>query len=309
MFEPIRNIVHIALLACVTHTLASHSDSSYEPIALVRQMHRLPHLTMRLEPHDHEFDIDYDSQWNSYTQSLLPLPIIIASVGYVLLLALLGWMMCRLGIDCCRCAPSKLGNSFFNGVRVVHPAAKYLRYLVFLGLLGLLLWPQVMIMGSGKLSDGVNTIKDGLDFLSDTFNDLTNYGERMEGDGILLLEQFSSAAENDCFAARGLEQYVDDYLDYVDDYLSYVEPVPDKVDNVHDEVDKYGINWKNDSIYAAYACILLSAILLFGSAVVKKPSCFMGMSVAFTQIVVALVIFLCMILMIVLVRFKASNYR
>jgi hypothetical protein len=50
------------------------------PILLVRQIHALPHLNEVLLKQSSTFDVTYDSQSNSYTKSLLVLPIILGNL-------------------------------------------------------------------------------------------------------------------------------------------------------------------------------------------------------------------------------------
>ena len=53
-------------------------NNSYVASAFVRSMHNLPHLNRFLQIENSQFNISYgSSKLNSYTQSLLPLPIII----------------------------------------------------------------------------------------------------------------------------------------------------------------------------------------------------------------------------------------
>jgi hypothetical protein len=53
-------------------------NNSYTASAFVRSMHNLPHLNSALQIENSQFNISYGSlKLNSYTQSLLPLPIII----------------------------------------------------------------------------------------------------------------------------------------------------------------------------------------------------------------------------------------
>lgn len=49
----------------------------YQASPLVLNVHELPHLNERLEIVDSSFHITFDSKWNSYTKSLIPLPAVI----------------------------------------------------------------------------------------------------------------------------------------------------------------------------------------------------------------------------------------
>jgi hypothetical protein len=61
-------------------------NNSYSALLIVRDFHQLPHLNFHLERVSNEFGIKYDDYYNSYTNSLIPLPAIIAGIGKIILL-------------------------------------------------------------------------------------------------------------------------------------------------------------------------------------------------------------------------------
>jgi hypothetical protein len=56
-------------------------DLDYSPSYIVRQTHDILHLDSRLNKVDNTFAITYDSQWNDYSKSLIPIPAICMVLG------------------------------------------------------------------------------------------------------------------------------------------------------------------------------------------------------------------------------------
>eukprot|EP00601_Ochromonadales_sp_CCMP2298_P002439 CAMPEP_0173192162 /NCGR_PEP_ID=MMETSP1141-20130122/13273_1 /TAXON_ID=483371 /ORGANISM="non described non described, Strain CCMP2298" /LENGTH=279 /DNA_ID=CAMNT_0014116403 /DNA_START=202 /DNA_END=1039 /DNA_ORIENTATION=- len=69
------------------------SDDPYSPSQVVRQMHRLLHLSPSLHKVDNTFNVTSSDYWNPYTRSLLPLPLILLALA-LLALAVLSIVQC-----------------------------------------------------------------------------------------------------------------------------------------------------------------------------------------------------------------------
>lgn len=90
---------------------STSSSSSYQPRQSVIRLHNLPHLNTKLNEVNNKFDITTSSLTNTYTQSLLIFPIILGSIGIILLLFYLFGLLFSCCFKCCNCNPLTRKNN------------------------------------------------------------------------------------------------------------------------------------------------------------------------------------------------------
>ncbi|RYG69675.1 hypothetical protein EON64_02150 [archaeon] len=149
---------------------------------------------------------------------------------------------------------------------------------------------QMLIFGSVSLTKGVNRGIDALDFVQTTFTDLTNYGNNLTTDGNDIDYNLGQAAGIGCTQATTLQGYLPQYFGYVDDYLSYVEPVPDKCDDASNGLQKYGVHYKNASVWVLYGTILVG-VALYSLGMICKSKLTLKIGIGITELLM-LVLFL-----------------
>lgn len=270
-------------------------NDTYSTSTMVEQMHQLPHLSSSLTTEDNTFDITVDSTWNSYTRSLLPLPLILMA------LALLSVVVFQCATCCAACCRKP------NQAPVQTSGLWNCRIAFFFALAVVLLFDQSLIFGSKYLGDGVSTADDGLDFVGNTFTLLDNYGSDLTADGDALQEDFTNSANiNNCDEAATLNDYMDDYFTYVDEYTSLVSDVPGKVNDAQDALHKYGVDYKNKTIWVFYGMFIVClGIYALGMLCSSKLVVFAGMTV--TDCVQIFTFLLCGVQMIILVSTSDSR--
>lgn len=261
-------------------------DEGYSEIAIVRQMHELPHLDSSLQSSGKDFDISYDEDpWNSYTQSLLTVPIICGAVAIALLLFFEIYLL----YSCCfssrkarnmiraRRRTDQANNTNNDNAAsgsgeagTCTPRRLWMVLLIVLIGAGALACTQLPLFGNAELNRGVDVLKDGLDYIEDVFIELTNDGDSLTDDGNTLLDQLDTAANTGCPEASNFDDEIEEYLESVEEYLDFVEPIPDQVSFYHDGVDRWGVDFKNDTIWILYAVMMVTIFMLLIGAIFQK---------------------------------------
>lgn len=240
------------------------SNDTYSPGYLVRTMHRTLHLDSSLQPISNDFNISYDSLLNDYSKSLVPVPVICMALGMIAVVCLQLALCARLCCKVCKCLPTvrtATPNEEQEESKRYNPRFNFLLF-TFIALMALtIIFDQALLFGSKFLTDGVNTSRDAIDYLFDLTTGLNSEGQQLLTYGNQLANDFSAAETSGCTAAATLSGYVDDYYGYVNDYLDYVSPLPGQCSGASDGIDKWGVTYKNQSIWVLYIMIMLGVIL------------------------------------------------
>jgi hypothetical protein len=270
---------------------------SYTPQNIVEQMHQVPHLTGSLKATDNTFGITYDSTSNDYTKSLLPLPLLCMALA-LLAVIIFQCATCFAGCCCQRAVPDD---------EIRKKRLRNYGILFLLAFVAVLLFDQTLIFGSKYLGEGVDTADGGLDYVGDTFSTLKTYGADLTADGQDIQTDFTNSANiNNCNEANTLNSYMDDYFTYVDDYNQQIQDIPNKVNDAQDALHKYGVDYKNKTVWVFYAmfivCIVVYAI---GMVLKQRVAVFVGM--ACSDLVMIFVFIICGVVMIILVSDTHQN--
>jgi hypothetical protein len=265
---------------------------SYAPQNIVEQMHQVLHLTHSLAVTDNTFDITIHSTWNDYTQSLLPIPLICMTLA---LLAVLVFQCttCCVGCCCKRAEPDE-------ELRKKH--LRHYEIWFLLAFIVVLLFDQTLIFGSKYLGKGVDTADGGLDYVGDTFTLLNAYGADLTADGLVIQSDFiNSANTNNCSEASSLNSYMDDYFVYVDDYTQQIQDIPNKVNDAQDALHKYGVDYKNKTVWVFYVMFIV-CIVIYAVGLMLKQRVAVFVGITCSDLVMTLVFIICGVVMIILVR-------
>lgn len=295
--------------------------TSYNPIILVQQIHQLPHLNVHLHLESTTFDVSTSSFWNSYTKSIVTLPVIIFALFTFITLVVLLLFCC----DCCYCKGSLCLLSFWksrttsksehelsssnvislttnlttkSSEEVATPSIKTLvmAFLIFFVLT--ILCNQTVFFGNRYLSTGINDVVNSVGFVQDSVDSLNTYGN----DLTLVdnnIENLVTLCTPTCEAITGINSYLPQLSDDISLYNSYISPLPDSVSNALNKLQLYGINYKNDSLWVIYGIITL-LIILYIPSVRRKSSCLIQSTIITNCIIMILIFLIGTVLMVIL---------
>lgn len=120
---------------------------------------------------------------------------------------------------------------------------------------------QLLIYGSISLSSGISTGSNALNFLSNTFVDLTNYGSSLTNNGNVVVSDFAAAKTAKCSTEPLIDAMNAYYFPNVDLYYSQVSPISDDCDTGSNLLSYYGTDIKNDVIWVLYILLTIGVLL------------------------------------------------
>ena len=205
----------------------SSASSDWKSIALVRQFHLTLHLDSSLKPVSNDFGITDGSFWNDYSRSLLPVPVIILSLGLLSISLLLIGLCCRCCFKSCRCINLKDEDSL-KSVSLLSTLNLTRGFMIFMALT--ILANQALFIGNNFLTSGVDSADSALNVLDSDVSELNSYGTSLETSGNVMLSELQASTCPDV-SSYGIIGYVEQYLTEVNSYISYVSPLPDPISN------------------------------------------------------------------------------
>lgn len=268
----------------------SNFTDSYDPIAVVEFTHHILHLDSHFQQVDHTFNISYNSFYNDYTKSLIPIPAICAGLGLLAVIVLQISLCARLCCECCRFMPRQRNERNRRAAQTSLFSQKPARYqnyvyLFVVGFVITVLAVQSFIIGKSFLTSGVHSSKNTVNFVLDVFNDLVSYGDKMTSYGDQLSEDFTFAQNTGCTQASNLQQYMPEYYNYISEYESYVTPVPNQLDDVSSKLELWGVTYQNYTIWGLYFIILIGLVVyLLGFW--RKSKIAMRIGIGMTELII-----------------------
>lgn len=278
-------------------------NDDYSPSYIVRQSHNILHLDGSLKSVSNDFNITYSSQWNDYSRSLLPIPIICGTLGIVAVVFLQIALCVRICCKTCRCLPtvraSRKSNTEEMFDRDTLPRYRILSIVFLVFAVIVIGTNQMVLFGNHYLTEGVDSSRDGINFLHDLTTTLTNQGNDLISSGDVLQSDLNSAAP-DCNPAADLADGVSKYFDeYVNDFLGYVDPVPGRCNDANDGLDTWE-SYKNSSLWVIYAVFWI-LIVLYSIGMFLKHKLLLQIGIGFTQIFTIIIFLIVLTLMVIVV--------
>ena len=179
--------------------------------------------------------ITYDSQWNSYTESVIPFSVFVGSL-FLLSVLLFQCALCfRVCFNCCVCGPrptniynkddeNKMQRVAIVEKNIVSRQRIFIAFVLFFVLV--LIVNNGLAIGMSWVYKGVDTTaRDALDYIQDTFVVLVDTGNDLELSGNNLDEKVNGAVPT-CQEASVFNEIIVVYEKYVQDYIDIVAPVP-----------------------------------------------------------------------------------
>lgn len=282
--------------------MSTSVSNDYSPSYIVRQSHNILHLDSSLGEVSNDFAITYDSQWNDYSRSLLPVPIICGALGVIAIVILQLSICFRMCCKSCRCLP-RIRTSRAGGTELFDrdtlPRYRVLCFVFLAFAVIIILTNQMLLFGNRYLTEGVDTSHNGINFLQDLTTTLTNEGNDLLTYGDVLQSELESASST-CAPASSLATGVSTQYDsYVNDYLGYVQPIPGRCDDANNGLDTWEY-YKNTSLWALYAAVWL-IIVTYTIGIFFKQRCLLQIGLGFTQFVMLVIFLIIGTLMVILV--------
>ena len=270
-------------------------NSTYIPSDDVQGFHELPHLNAQLQRQSSDFGITADSQWNSYTQSLHPLPIICVSIA---LAAVVMFQLCFSLYYFWRHKPEV---PYVHDRRVPTDPLRNCRIAFVLMLVTIAVFAQFIPVGNSYLTSGVSNSNNRLDYLDHTFTSLNTGGSTLNVEGNQLQLDFSDSYEiNDCDAAQQLDNLLPAYYASVNEYLSYIEDVPDQTQSFQDALNLYAVRYKNNAVWIFYGWFAVCPGVFFIGMFFNSRRTVFG-AVGLAELIMCFVYLVCLAGMIILV--------
>jgi hypothetical protein len=276
----------------------------YLPSHIVREMHSLPHMDAAksgLRTVSNAFGIYNGDYLNSYTQSLLTLPTIIALIGVLALWILIFALCLRCCCTCCKCMPTEkvdeegrkrlLSSSVDRSVR--------LKYLIC----GLALFAvgcdQSFFFGNRDLNSALDVADDAISFLDDNFSSLSNDGVTLESLGQALLGNATAAYNGGCSAAQSIIGDINEFNNEVSDYVAYVSPLPGYINQANNAIHSFAVDDKNTAVWELYGLsVIIPACFVLG--LFCKSKLFLQIDICFSIFFVQCLIVMCCAEMVIL---------
>jgi hypothetical protein len=216
----------------------------------------------------------------------------------VMQISLLASICCKF----CRCEPHQTEENTAIINKGPRPRYNRLSYLFFTVAILTLLVVQVFFIGRSYITDGAHQSEDTVNYVSNVFSDLVEYGNVLSSYGVILENDFQEANAAGCQPAETLQSYIPTYYSYVNQYSDYVDPVPNQLSDVNDKISLWGIKYQNYTLWALYFVVIL-CLVLFGIGYWRKSKIIMKIGIGVAEIVVICLFIVVGIGMVILMGF------
>ncbi len=297
-------IIFVINIAQVLSSNNHDDDLVYHPSNLVRQSHKILHLNENLQPVSNQFQPFKLFDWNNYTKSLLPIPIICASLGIFAIFLLQLFLILRIFIKQLRFLPSikVTGRKSLTLIKYAIDPRIFRIYKISIIILVILV-DEILVFGSSYLSQGVSIAHDAINNLNYNITLLLDQGYSLNSTGNILHTDLYNASFT-CNSAGSLASNMSTvFYPFVNDYIDYLGPLPTKCNDAHNNLHKWGVDYKHSSIWSVYAFyMVLIALYIFGMW--YKNQTMLRVSVGIGEISMILMFILIGVEMVIVVSLK-----
>jgi hypothetical protein len=271
-------------------------------------MHNIPHIAFvghTLKHLSNDFGIYDGDYWNTYTRSLLGIPVMIMGLGGLALFILSLSLCLRICCKCCRCVPTEIEDEDMGGRKRllsadVNKSSKLQWVIIFFAGLAICV-DQVVIWGNRDLTVALNTVDNAMGFLDNSFQSLNTDGNNLEVLGAYLYGNASEASVNGCPLAGTYLDEINSFNEDVSEFVGYVEPLPGYLNQAQDSIHAYAIDDKNYSVWVLYSVAFVTAVL-FIVGLYFKSKVTLQLTIALAIFDIIVLILLCGAEMVLLVR-------
>jgi len=283
---------------------SSSSSNSYLPSQIIVSTHNIPHLNAQLQPVSNIFGLEYNVLWNSYSQSILPIPVAIAILGFLSLTILTITLVARPLCGRCKCSPKE---RFTSGGEIdksiwVSPTCfsmKNLQFIFYATAFLAIIADQALYFGNVYISNGVSSSVSSLDTLSNTFNNINAQNQALTVSMTSLTSDalLCGGGSSTIYFSPTMTKL---YNSSVTSLTDYIAPIPTSLGHVSTSLTKYGTTDKNSSIWILYGCVV-AVVLSFqiGMCVSNKRA--LQASIVLSELLILAFVVMCAIEMFLIV--------
>jgi hypothetical protein len=256
------------------------------PDSAIISLHNTPHLNSDFSSSSNDFAITSDSVWNSYSQSVLTLPILIGAIGIFFVLSFQLFWCCK---TCCCSGTTRSGGTTRTEVYawMKEKISSRRRVTVWYYTFMVIIFFSMAAYYSAVISinNGFDTYYDSLNYLDDSFTTLSYEGDVLAQQSVDLS---SKLAMSNCSAAPAISDSLQFYDSAIDEYNSYVDPVSSPLSDAIDH-GRYFSLWKLLIMWSVAGVIYLSLAAFFFAHYLRSK-CMMHFAIGFTELVLILII-------------------
>jgi hypothetical protein len=243
------------------------TNYTYSPLPIVVGAHDIAHLDSSLQRLDGTFDLEFEGVfWNEYTRSLLPVPLIIFTLGFIATIVVAGILLDKAYFqderDKAGGPEAQAGGPEAPKWQMPEIPKNHLVKLLVSSLLLALIATQTVFIGNSSFMEGARTTHESLGDMNTRFTDLHSYGlnlkeARTTFNANLARASFSCQAIRNQSVAFGRAMFT--YEIVVRTYTDFMEPIPENIETIDGyvytaEEIKDGIVWP---VYLVVMCTLV----------------------------------------------------
>ena len=299
-------------LCDVTLAEEQHKSKSYSPTDQVKEAHRIPHLGWDLHRKSNTFRITTKMETNSYSNSLIVLPIVIFVIiaGSVVLFQVL-LLLRALSHMCCACSKFWINMVYKCLHKTKRCKRKYInqRYqkrrakvlfviFVFASVVG----AGVVFDGDGRVNLGVRDMQGGFGYISVVAGNIGVSLDVMVDDANVVSAYLE---ENAC--PRTVSKYLEDVSTFVDNFNAVVDEaiavtasVSTGVDVTNSYLEEYAID-KKGMVVVCFFVGVVALVLMFALSAACKNAFLLRLCVVVTEVIVIALAVLCCVQMVIVV--------
>ena len=275
--------------------------SKHVPSRKVQDMHKLPHFDSHMRMVDNEFNISTTSNpWNhSYTQSIVPLPVLIYLIGIFLVVVFQFYLICRrvMGYNpYAKFSNFDTDDEYTEEERMTHskclkqlgPGAPRRRMVCFQVLLLIAFVSNVLIfVGNVNLDEGTATADRALGRIEQSLLVASDVSQALSASGANVTQLFTQLEALGCEDAALLAEYSTEFASVVEEFDDLVSPIEPFVAKSNRILDSWVKERKNHFIWVTFSLNTI-CIFCFAWAYRRKSSLGLQLTLVLTEVIVLL---------------------
>jgi hypothetical protein len=288
--------------------------SNYEPSIRVKQMHGVAHLDSEFNLVDSTFNLTH-VHWNTYTSSLVTVPVLVYTIGVFALLVFLFFLCIRsrrfayTAFDGLEGEDDEEQGAGADGLASKGKAAGRGRdppkklVTLFLGCMGAAFFLNMMIfVGNDQVYNGTTKGDNSLRHLQNSFLSLEDISDSLMQGAHNLTDVLVAAQDVDnCKGIAPAVYYLGDYETYAYEFSEAIGPVEPKVEFARETMDTYAVEKKNGLVFTVFTVVTV-ALLLFALSWHLRSVAMMKVSIGIAVFISFLGLIFATLYMIFLVR-------
>ena len=235
----------------------------YPPNDLVISMHSITHLDQQLKASSNQFDLNIQQINNTYTLSLIPIPLIIAIIFFIILIATdITLLLYDKKWKCCKSETLSKGLIYYHeSIRYYMNSKESFRNLFIGSSIVILIIIQSLLIGNYFYMQGIDQSRASLSSVSNTFSVMNQDGLNMYPPSTQLSSyalQCGSGA-SDLYPTSAL---IASYNSTLSTYTNLISGIPPILNTLDSYIQQYGVYYYQIGLYTIYS-VYVASFLLF----------------------------------------------